>query len=260
MKYIFLFIFLTNVNAGTINVEVPKKNETQQAPSVKKKSIKKNKKNVEQKISISSSSIQKDEITNSTKIDEYIKVAQINVADFTSTFDILSGTVIKARILNSVVSSNLESPLVVEVTDTNSQLPYGSRLICAGITKNKRVVSVCDKLVTNNDEYQINVSLLNTDGTAGLTGDIYTGKEKFMVGAIGASFLRSGLEIKQERLATPTGEMVKSTASNQILGGAIGSLTEGIQLMTEDMKTEEMKITINAGKDVIIYFNQRFKI
>lgn len=183
-----------------------------------------------------------------------------NIVDYTISYDVLSGSVLKGRVLNSIVSSNLESPILVEVTETNFGIIAGSKFICGGITKNKRVVTVCDKLVTDIDEFQVNVSLLNTDGTSGLVGEVYSGKEKFMVGAIGTAFLRSALEVSQDRIPTYTGELVKSNSKNKVLSGTIGSLDEGLQVFSEEMKTEEVKISIDAGKEILIFFNQRFRL
>ena len=101
---------------------------------------------------------------------------QSGVWDFTNQYDFKTGTVIKGVLLNSVVSTNLESPLVVEVVDGEA-LPSGSKFTCSGVTKFKRVVSACNKFNTPNDseEFAVQVSLLNLDGSSGLRPDeVYT--------------------------------------------------------------------------------------
>ena len=50
------------------------------------------------------------------------------------------------------------------------------------------------------------------------------------------------------------------TGKNKIKGGGIGALDEIIQMSTDEYKTQEPKISINAGKEVLVYFNRRFKI
>jgi hypothetical protein len=264
MKKVIWVLYLTSslLNAGTISIsEKPKAVAVENSANKGAKVVHRRNKNpvkTKDEVSFHQSSTADDNAqikNNSINLD----LLRSNIVDYTNAFDVLSGSVLRGRILNSIVSSNLESPIVVEVIESNFGIPNGSKFICGGITKNKRVTGVCDKLVTDSDEYQVNVTLLNTDGTSGLAGEIYSGKEKFMVGAIGTVFLRSALEISQDRLPTYTGEMVKSTEKNKLLGGTIGSLDQGIQIMADEMKTEEMKISINAGKEILIFFNQRFK-
>jgi hypothetical protein len=269
---LILLIIITNTAiAGSINIrysntEQQKKIDDKANPVTAKLETKKTKPKTKV-ISDSVSQTQSSNIETTPNKNEQslinnnisLDALRSNIVDYTISYDVLSGSVLKGRVLNSIVSSNLESPILVEVTETNFGIIAGSKFICGGITKNKRVVTVCDKLVTDIDEFQVNVSLLNTDGTSGLVGEVYSGKEKFMVGAIGTAFLRSALEISQDRLPTYTGEMVKSTEKNKLLGGTIGSLDQGIQIMADEMKTEEMKISINAGKEILVFFNQRFK-
>lgn len=264
MKKLMCLLVLTSsfLNAGTITIsERPKAASAANSGSGDARVINKRKKTIaktKDEVNLHQSSTSDDRAQSNISSVNF-DLLRSNIVDYTNSFDVLSGSVLRGRILNSIVSSNLESPIVVEVIESNFAIPNGSKFICGGVTKNKRVTGVCDKLVTDSDEYQVNVTLLNTDGTSGLTGEVYSGKEKFMVGAVGTAFLRSALEISQDRLPTHTGEMVKSTAKNKLLGGTMGSLDQGIQIMADEMKTEEVKISIDAGKEILIFFNQRFK-
>ncbi len=206
----------------------------------------------------------KDIHKSSLVLDQFIEKYRDKPAiwDFTSSYDFKTASVLKGRLLNSIVSTNLESPLVVEV-HPDQGLPDGTILSCLGMTKYKRVIASCTKIITPGaagEEHSIEVSLLNTDGTAGLTGEYYSGKELYVAGMIASSFARGSIELSQSRIATPSGEMKINSARNRYLEGVLSSADEMTDLMKKEMQTNEPKVFISAGKEVLIYFNQRFKI
>lgn len=183
------------------------------------------------------------------------------VWDFTNQYDFKTGTVIKGILLNSVLSTNLESPLIVEVAD-GEYLPLGTRFTCRGVTKFKRVMSACHKLITPNDqeEFEVQVTLLNMDGSSGLRADeVYSGKEEFMAANIATAFSRGLIELGTERLNTPYGNLAVNNRKNRLTNGVLNSLDETNDLMNSEMKTKEPKAVIYAGRPVLIYFQERFR-
>ena len=183
------------------------------------------------------------------------------VWDYTNQYDFKTGTTVKGILLNSIVSTNLESPLIVEVQD-GERLPVGTRFSCKGVTKLKRVLAVCDKLITPTDdeEFEIEASLLNTDGSSGIRPDgISTGKEEYIAGTIATAFSKGLIEIGTERIASPLGELTANTRKNRVTNGLLNSLDETNNIMNSEMKTREPKAYIEAGRPVLIYFNRRFK-
>ena len=202
--------------------------------------------------------------TSSGQLDSFIEKYRDRPAiwDFTSSYDFKTATVLKGRLLNSIVSTNLESPMVVEVHPAQG-FPDGTLFNCLGMTKYKRVIAGCNRIITPGaagDEYSVEVSLLNTDGTAGLTGEYYSGKELYVAGMIASSFARGSIELSQTRLATAAGELKVNSARNRYLEGVLNSADEASDLMKKEMQTTEPKVFISAGKEVLIFFNQRFKI
>lgn len=193
-------------------------------------------------------------------IKEFLNSRKMGINDSTSTFDILSTSTFKGKLLNSIKSSNLESPIKIMITSQDGDLPYGAILSCAGITVDRSVKTICSKLIVNGEEYSVDVSVLNMDGTSGLRGEVYTGDEEALIGTLASAYLRSSLSTAQEIISTPTGEIVKNTNRNRVLGGTIGVLDEGIEKLDSEMKGRVVKVVIEAGTDVIIYFQQRFKI
>lgn len=199
------------------------------------------------------------------EMEEFIERASKNPAiwDFTLEYDFKTGTVLKGRILNSIVSTNLESPLIVEIF-LDQGLPEGTIFSCTGTTKHKRVVAACNRMITpghGGDEFSVVTSLLNTDGSAGIKADyFYSGKEELVAGAIAFSFARGVIENSQDRIATPLGQTTPDTIKNNYLNGVLGATDELTNMMRQEMQTREPKVFIKAGKPILIYFNQRFKI
>ena len=194
-------------------------------------------------------------------IKEYLNQNSFYVMDLTNRFDIKTGSAIKGILLNSVVSSNLDSPILVETTETFQSIPKGSRFGCLGVSKNKRVLSLCSKLIMESDEYEVDTILLNNDGTAGLLGKAYSGREQYAASAITGAALKGALDVSLDRMNTSYGsETVRTTSNNKIKSGAIGALDEVIQMNTEEYKNQETKISIEAGTEVLVYFNKRFKL
>ena len=166
---------------------------------------------------------------------------------------IMSGQAWRGMLLNSVVSTNLESPLLVRPLN-DSGLPQGSKLLCSGTTKHRRVFSYCERLVTPGKEIPVKVQILNPDGSAGLLGDYDDGKEDLVAGILVNNLAQGVLAGAQGRIQTPFGEMAGTTLKNEVLSGAISTASAAGDLMAQEMKSKEPVVTIDAGKEVIIYF------
>ncbi|MFP5386973.1 MAG: TrbI/VirB10 family protein [Bacteriovoracia bacterium] len=198
------------------------------------------------------------------KINEALGIHQQKPAiwDFTNHYDFKTGTVFRGILLNSIVSTNLESPLLVQVKE-NQGLPRGSKFSCVGVTKYKRVVAACNRLIIPDEdlEFDVQVSLLNPDGSSGLKADYYyTGKEEFVAATVATSFARGMIELQTERLSTPLGELTANTSKNRLLNGALGATDEINNLMNSEIQNKEPKVYVEAGKEVLVYFHERFKL
>ena len=260
MKSIIILFFLFQSNyLFSSPIEVKNhSNSNEQTKSKKKKVLKK-----------SNQSEENSDLNEVTKIDQesskviksFLAKNSFAVWDFTNSYDVKTGTAIKGILLNSVVSSNQDSPILVEISENYAGILKGSKLSCVGATKNKRVITACNKLITDNDEYEVDTILLNPDGTAGLLGKTYSGREQYAVGAITAAALKSALDVSMDRVTTTSGlESVTTNSRNKIKGGSIGAMDEIIQMNTDEYKALEPKISIDAGKSVLVYFNRRFKL
>ena len=161
--------------------------------------------------------------------------------------------VIRGILLNSVVSTNLESPLLVESLDSSS-LPDGTRFKCSGITKNKRVLTVCDKMITPTKEVSVKVQILNLDGSAGLRGEYNDGKDSYIAGAIVSDFAKGVINASKNKLTVPLGIMDADSDKNKILEGLANSATTTSEVLLDEMKSQEPKVFIEAGMPVLIFF------
>lgn len=227
------------------------------------------KREIRQTLTLKSSSVQKGE--NFKRLEELAHSTnnllgrfqeRTGVWDFGSEYDFKTGTVIKGILLNSVVSTNLESPMLVEVAD-DSKLPSKTIFSCKGVTKYKRVLTACNKLIIadKDGEFEVEAGLLNLDGSAGLKPDeVYTGKEEYIAATIATAFSKGLIELKTDRLPTPYGELTVNTSKNRLMNGVLGSLDETSNIMKEEMQNKEPKVYVKAGRPVLIYFFSRFKL
>ena len=164
-----------------------------------------------------------------------------------------STKVLRGILLNSVVSTNLESPLLVESLDSSS-LPAGTKFRCTGITKNKRVLTVCDRMITPSKEVEVKVQVLNMDGTAGLRGEYNDGKDSYIAGAIVSEFARGVISASKDKVVLPLGSIDSDSEKNKVLEGLANSMSTTTDLITDSMKSQEPKVFIEAGKPVLIFF------
>lgn len=170
-----------------------------------------------------------------------------------------TGTAIKARLLNSIVSTNLESPVLIEIVEENNHFDVGTKFSCSGSTKHKRVQTVCNRVITEKGEANVQVMALNMDGSAGLRGKYYEGKEAYVAGMLAANMATGILSASQERLNTSIGQVIVPTTKNKILEGLIQTAQTGNEILKDELKTNEPVVVVEAGKQVIVYFQSRFK-
>lgn len=267
MKFvIIIFLNLFFISVSLANLFKVKKDHN---PKSIQKKLNKAKKVLTQSVSLKNSALAKNEIQvinaeadkkNAQAVQSFLKSRNMGITDNTSSFDVLTGTTLKGVVLNSIVSSNLESPILVQVMESSCDIPINTKLICSGATRGKRVSANCSKLVTSTEEFEINASLLNIDGTAGLTGVVFTGKEELVLGSLTGGALSAALDVSRDRVSTATGELATNSQRNKVITGAMGGLDEAVSIMGDEAKNKETKITIEAGKEVLIFINQRFKI
>lgn len=166
---------------------------------------------------------------------------------------ILTGKVFRGTLLNSIVSTNLSSPVVV-LAHPNQGLPYKTKFSCQGTTQNKRVLTICNKMITTDKEIPIQAQLLNKDGSSGLEGVYDDSKDQLIAGAVISDFAQGMLSGAQSRIGTAFGAVRDDSVKNQILQGFIESGRATSDILLDEMKSAEPIVTIEAGEEVLIYF------
>jgi len=160
---------------------------------------------------------------------------------------------IKGLLLNSVVSTNLESPLLVQVF-RDQGLPIGTKFSCRGITSNKRVLTYCDRMITPSKEVPVKVQILNTDGSSGLRGEYSDNKESYIAGAVLSDLGHGIISASVSKLAPGINGASEINEKAQIIEGLANSSRTTTELLQNEMKSQEPKVFIEAGKPVLIYF------
>lgn len=222
------------------------------------------KKVIEQKVSIKKSAPKRSLLDIALKrqnkeIDKILKGSMFRPLVIDGTKYVPTGTAIQGRLLNSIVSTNLESPVLIEVTENNKFFEIGTKFSCFGSTKHKRVQTSCNRVITEKGEGEVQVVALNMDGSSGLRGKYYEGKEAYVAGMLAANMATGILSASQERLNTSIGQVIVPTTKNKILEGLIQTAQTGNDLLKDELKTNEPVVVVEAGKEVVIYFQSRFK-
>ena len=166
---------------------------------------------------------------------------------------ILTGKTFRGVLLNSIVSTNLSSPVLVRA-DGEQGLPVGTKFSCFGVTKNRRVLTLCNKMVTKEREVEVSAQILNVDGTAGLLGNYDDGKEDLIAGAVISDFSKGVLSASSDHVDSALGAYPKANLKNQILSGLISSAKTTSEILLDESRQKEPIVTVNAGKKVLIYF------
>lgn len=167
---------------------------------------------------------------------------------------IKTGDTFKGVLLNSIISSNLESPILIRATSDG--LPEGSKFSCVGKTKNKRIFASCNRLIYSKKEISISTTVLNPDGSAGLLGEYYDGKEDLVAGSLISDFLRGVLDMAQKKISSPFGHYPTPSIQNEVYGGMINSAKTTSKILIDESKEVVPIVAIPAGIQVLVYFNE----
>ena len=192
-------------------------------------------------------------LQNNKRLNELLRARSSLPVIWEGQKQILTGKTFRGTLLNTIISTNQASPVLVSVS-VNQGLPYKSKFSCQALTQNKRVFCLCNKLITLNREIPIQAQLLNLDGSSGLEGYYEDGKEELIAGAVISDFSQGMLSAAKDRALTPFGQMQDTTVKNQLLQGVINSADTTTEILLEEIKSTVPVITIEAGTEVLIYF------
>jgi hypothetical protein len=240
MNYlILLFLLAPSFSHASLSV-ISRESRYQDSPPPKIKSTKLQNKNPEIKALIESNE----------KINRLLsqRLSKPHIMDLTASFDFPTGTILKGKLLNSILSTNLISPLIVEIKEGELK---GAKIHCQGLTLNKRIHTNCPTIIFNDKEYSASTTLLNPDGTAGLLGSYYEGHDELLA-ANGAQNLIQGLStLGQNTIASPLKSKFFEAGTN--------TLSSSSDLLKNESKENSGVVLIKGGTSVLLFFNQGFK-
>lgn len=159
---------------------------------------------------------------------------------------------IGGRLRFSILSTNISSPINI-IPDPEAGLPEGSVFSCYGLTKYKRVMASCDSVIINGRSQQIAAKVLDVDGSLGLRGHYYSGKEEYVAGMIFSEAAKGMLAVQQTQINTALGPVTNGSAKNAMLQALMNSADESTELLREQMQSKEPKVFVKSNKRVIVY-------
>ena len=155
-----------------------------------------------------------------------------------------TASVFRGKLLNSINSTNLASPILVQANEGQG-LKVNTKFSCQGVTKFKRVFTLCNKMLSPDREQVIQAQALNLDGTSGLVGQYDDAKESLISGALIDNFSEGILKVAQKGL------------KNELYQGAIELGKTATEHYSNDLKSKEPIVTVQAGTSVLIYFMEK---
>lgn len=182
------------------------------------------------------------------KIESLLSQRLVNpyFVDGTNSFNINTGSVFNGFLLNSIVSSNLASPLLIMSSDRKI-FPTGVKFDCHGQAQKNRILVSCESIIIQDNQYEVVVEILNMDGSAGLVGEIYTGDEQYII-ATGA------MDIISE--ATNL-----TNSASPLMHGILKAAESTTNFARSKIQNEATPtIYVKAGMPVLIYFKKAFKL
>lgn len=166
----------------------------------------------------------------------------------------------KAITIKSVVASNVAPGTMIIRINENIDFDGVTELRCKAFPFEKRVRSKCDKMVIDEDEFDVDAEILDLDGGDGIIADEwYESKEKEFLASSMASFLNGVSSASRSQIMTSVGNMPEQNSKNSVLAGLMGMTGNVSNAIQEDVQ----KVTIgflNSGKSVMVLFNQSVKL
>lgn len=253
MIYFILLALSLNNAWASVSVLSPSERYKLDSANLKLDNNNKSKKVVEHRNYSNSRKIEEENI----KLKELLSLRVTTPYVMDKTLLIRRGRYIPGKLIFSVLSTKIGSPVKVQLLK-NPYLPEDTEIECEGISQDKSIDIYCNAALSDSFEYPLKARLLNADGTAGIRGLFYTGKEAYITGIVASEFAKGFLSIGQQTVQTPLGSMAVRNLSNQLLEGGVNTSNELTQIMKDEMTSKEPKVFVKRGTQVLVYFLETF--
>jgi len=155
------------------------------------------------------------------------------------------------------VISGIKSKIKVSAID-NGIIPKNTAFRCYGTAKGHGINVNCDRMITPDKIYKVNISLKDHfSGEDSIFPDnIMTNEDEifFKSGLLGV--IDAVMDVSKDRLSTHDGEIESTTAKNKILSGAMGGTENIKENIEKDKNSTQTHLILNAGKQIIISFDE----
>ncbi|HLB59834.1 MAG TPA: TrbI/VirB10 family protein [Bdellovibrionota bacterium] len=184
--------------------------------------------------------------------------------------DIPPGTLLQARLVNKLVSSSKNHPVIALVTKDYFHLgilaiPKGTKLL--GQSQHdeaSRRIQVSFNTAVFPDQRSISFSGmaldLDDDGSAGLKGRYSSRRANRIAGTLLSNFVAGFAEGMQDRDVSEFGEVTqKGSLKNAVLNGAGSTAIENSRQFADNLRETKGTITVPAGYGFFVYMEKETK-
>jgi hypothetical protein len=164
-------------------------------------------------------------------------------------------------LLNSVLASNYDTSIGIVKLYPSDDINQETEILCEFMSSpSRRAIGNCKKMV-GDKEYKINAQVWDTDGGSGLIpDDYYTSETKSFLTETFANFIASVARNAQRTVMTDLGNIADNSKTS-IYNGSIASIASSIGDKAKQKGLERIEIAmLNAGKEVVIFFNEGVKL
>lgn len=179
------------------------------------------------------------------------------------------GTIFPARLLNRIVSSDANTPVIAQLTedaafDGSVVIPADSRLLGQATfdESGKRLqLRFTTTVFPDGTEHGLSAMALEGDGSAGLAGEYDSGRTTQQAGRFIGKFV-GGLSqgLKDKNSSTWGRAYEPGSLKNGLLNGLAESAFDQAEIQAEQMKNGRARLEVAAGTRFLIYLERELKL
>jgi hypothetical protein len=250
-KAFLTFTIITSINADVIDLSISEPSAQRTRPRREKRD---NSKELGQ--------LKKENEKLNQKLESYRHVHKmIANSPIIGTTGVLIGA--GDRFFGNLLESEVTTttPSVVYINNLDSSVfPINSKIECMVQSSAKRAKGSCNRIIIDGTPYSIKARLRHRDGSDGLIGEYFDGKNQYIAGIFASQMASGALSVAQDKQDTYLGSYPKPTAQNQLYQGLINTAGEATDLMKDEYKKSVPKVFIQGGMKVVILFQEKAEI
>ncbi len=179
------------------------------------------------------------------------------------------GSVIRARLMNSVLSTNTVSPVVaLTLQEAQSQdglsIPQGTKVLGSATydDQSKRIQIQFQNLIyEDGSQHALQAMAVMPDGSAGLSGEYHSGEGKRQLGQFFGNFiggLADGMKDRSSSGGFYGGSIEPGSIKNGLLNGVSISASDEAKTIANEMGSEKPSMSIQAGFQFQLFLQKEY--